>query len=183
MLSSSGGAGDGPDDAGKRRREAIRAAAKHPLRTLRPITNIVQPSVSLSRSTVRESPATVFISYARNDMEIVAHTIDSLRNSGADVTWDQDFIGGMDFEQAICGAIDAARSVIVVWSPVSVQSPFVRDEARRALRANKLITTHIAGFDAATSVPLGFGHLHTIPVDNHDLVRKSLAGYGVALRA
>jgi len=183
MLSSSGGAGGGPDDAGKRRREAIRAAAKHPLRTLRPITNIVQPSVSLSRSTVRESPATVFISYARNDMEIVAHAIDSLRNSGADVTWDQDFIGGMDFEQAICGAIDAARSVIVVWSPVSVQSPFVRDEARRALRANKLITTHIAGFDAATSVPLGFGHLHTIPVDNHDLVRKSLAGYGVALRA
>ena len=182
MLSSSGGAGGGPDDAGKRRREAIRAAAKHPLRTLRPITNIVQPSVSLSRSTVRESPATVFISYARNDMEIVAHTIDSLRNSGADVTWDQDFIGGMDFEQAICGAIDAARSVIVVWSPVSVQSPFVRDEARRALRANKLITTHIAGFDAA-AVPLGFGHLHTIPVDNQELVRKSLAGYGVILPA
>ncbi len=109
--------------------------------------------------------------------------IDRLRNSGGDVTWDQDFIGGMDFEQAICGAIDAARSVIVVWSPVSVQSPFVRDEARRALRANKLITTHIAGFDAASSVPLGFGHLHTIPVDNHELVRKSLAGYGVALRA
>ena len=180
MLSSSGGAGDGADDAGKRRREAIRAAAKHPLRTLRPMADAVQPSVSSSRSTAAEAPAAVFISYARNDIETVAHVIDRLRNSGGRVTWDQDFIGGMDFEQAICDAIDAALSVIVVWSPVSVQSPFVRDEARRALRANKLITTHIAGFDAA-AVPLGFGHLHTIPVDNQDLVRKSLAGYGVVL--
>jgi hypothetical protein len=180
MLSSSGGASDGPDDAGKRRREAIRAAAKHPLRTLRTMADIVQPSVSPSRSAATEDPATVFISYARNDIETVAQVIDRLRNSGGDVTWDQDFIGGMDFEQAICNAIDAARSVIVVWSPVSVQSPFVRDEARRALRANKLITTHIAGFDAA-AVPLGFGHLHTIPVDNQELVRKSLAGYGVIL--
>lgn len=182
MLSSSGGAGDGPDDAGKRRREAIRAAAKHPSRTLRAVADIVQPSLSPSRPKVCENPATVFMSYARNDMEIVAHTIDRLRNCGGHVTWDQDFIGGMDFEQAICSAIDAARSVIVVWSPTSVQSPFVRDEARRALRANKLITTHIAGFDAATSVPLGFGHLHTIPVDNQELVRKSLAGYGITLR-
>lgn len=181
MLSSSGGASDGPDDAGKRRREAIRAAAKHPLRTLRPMADIVQPSVSPSRSTATEDPATVFISYARNDMETVARTIDRLRDSGGHVTWDQDFIGGMDFEQAICDAIDAARSVIVVWSPASVQSPFVRDEARRALRGNKLITTHIAGFDAA-AVPLGFGHLHTIPVDNQELVRKSLAGYGVTLQ-
>lgn len=125
---------------------------------------------------------TIFISYARNDIDIVAHVIERLRDSGGNVTWDQDFIGGMDFEQAICDAIDAARSVIVVWSPVSVQSPFVRDEARRALRGSKLITTHIAGFDAA-AVPLGFGHLHTIPVDNQELVRKSLAGYGVILPA
>ena len=147
------------------------------------MADIVHPSVSSSRSTTTEDPATVFISYARSDMETVAHVIGSLRSSGGHVTWDQDFIGGMDFEQAICDAIDAARSVIVVWSPVSVQSPFVRDEARRALRANKLITTHVAGFDAATSVPLGFGHLHTIPVDNQDLVRKSLAGYGVVLPA
>jgi hypothetical protein len=182
MLSSSGGASDGPDDAGKRRREAIRAAAKHPLRTLRPMADIAQPSEASSRPTTKEDPATVFISYARNDMETVAHVIEGLRSSGGHVTWDQDFIGGMDFEQAICNAIDAARSVIVVWSPVSVQSPFVRDEARRALRANKLITTHIAGFDAA-AVPLGFGHLHTIPVDNQELVRKSLAGYGVVLPA
>lgn len=180
MLSSSGGASDGPDDAGKRRREAIRAAAKHPLRTLRPMADIGQPPMPPSRAA--KDRAIIFISYARNDIETVAQVIDRLRNSGGHVTWDQDFIGGMDFEQAICGAIDAARSVIVVWSPVSVQSPFVRDEARRALRANKLITTHIAGFDAA-AVPLGFGHLHTIPVDNQELVRKSLAGYGVTLQA
>jgi len=141
------------------------------------------PCLPASSSTAASADLeTIFISYARNDIDIVAHVIGRLRDSGGNVTWDQDFIGGMDFEQAICDAIDAARSVIVVWSPVSVQSPFVRDEARRALRGNKLITTHIAGFDAA-AVPLGFGHLHTIPVDNQELVRKSLAGYGVILPA
>lgn len=181
MLSSSGGAGDGPDDAGKRRREAIRAAARLPSRTLQPMADSSCRSASSSAAAGADLK-TIFISYARNDIDIVAHVIDRLRNSGGHVTWDQDFIGGMDFEQAICDAIDAARSVIVVWSPVSVQSPFVRDEARRALRANKLITTHVAGFDAA-AVPLGFGHLHTIPVDNQELVRKSLAGYGVVLPA
>lgn len=181
MLSSSGGANDGPDDAGKRRREAIRAAARVPSRTLRPMADSPRLPAS-SRPAASADLTTIFISYARNDIETVAHVIGRLRNSGGCVTWDQDFIGGMDFEQAICDAIDAARSVIVVWSPVSVQSPFVRDEARRALRANKLITTHIAGFDAA-AVPLGFGHLHTIPVDNQELVRKSLAGYGVILPA
>ncbi len=175
MLSSS----DGPDDAGKRRREAIRAAAKHPLRAQQPMTAAGQPPAPPSRAA--KDRATIFVSYARNDIETVAQVIDRLRSSGGDVTWDQDFIGGTDFEQAICSAIDAARSVIVVWSPVSVQSPFVRDEARRALRANKLITTHTAGFDAATSAPLGFGHLHTIPVDNQELVRKSLAAHGVVL--
>jgi len=178
MLSSS----DGPDDAGKRRREAIRAAARLPSRTLQPMADSTCRSASSSAAAGADLK-TIFISYARNDIETVAHVIERLRNRGGRVTWDQDFIGGMDFEQAICDAIDAARSVIVVWSPVSVQSPFVRDEARRALRANKLITTHVAGFDAATSVPLGFGHLHTIPIDNQELVRKSLAGYGVALPA
>lgn len=178
MLSASGGASDGPDDAGKRRREAIRAAARLPSRTLQPMADSAYASSPAASADLK----TIFISYARNDIETVAHVIERLRSSGGHVTWDQDFIGGMDFEQAICDAIDAARSVIVVWSPVSVQSPFVRDEARRALRANKLITTHIAGFDAA-AVPLGFGHLHTIPVDNQDLVRKSLAGYGVVLPA
>lgn len=181
MLSSSGGASDGPDDAGKRRREAIRAAARLPSRTLQPMADSSCRSASSSAAAGADLE-TIFISYARNDIETVAHVIERLRNSGGRVTWDQDFIGGMDFEQAICDAIDAARSVIVVWSPVSVQSPFVRDEARRALRASKLITTHVTGFDAA-AVPLGFGHLHTIPVDNQELVRKSLAGYGVILPA
>lgn len=180
-MSSSGGASDGPDDAGKRRREAIRAAARLPSRTLQPMADSTCRSAS-SSAAASAGVKTIFISYARNDIETVAHVIERLRGSGGHVTWDQDFIGGMDFEQAICDAIDAARSVIVVWSPTSVQSPFVRDEARRALRTSKLITTHVAGFDAA-AVPLGFGHLHTIPVDNQELVRKSLAGYGVVLPA
>ena len=165
-VRSGNGGRDDAGDAGKRR-AAIRAAAQRPDLT--------------PRSGILAEAAPVFVSYSRTDMSVVGQMIDRLRRRGGTVTWDQDFIAGSDFEQAICKAIDVSRSVIVVWSPASVQSPYVRDEARRALMANKLITTHVAGFNVA-DVPLGFGHLHTVPVDNHVQVRKSLAQYGVVLR-
>lgn len=165
VRSGSGGRDDA-GDAGKRR-AAIRAAAQRPDLT--------------PHSGMLAEVAPVFVSYSRTDMGVVGQMIDRLRRRGGAVTWDQDFIAGLDFEQAICKAIDISRSVIVVWSPASVQSPYVRDEARRALMANKLITTHVAGFNVA-DVPLGFGHLNTVPVDNHAQVRKSLAQYGVVLR-
>jgi hypothetical protein len=60
-----------------------------------------------------------------------------------------------------------------------VRSAFVRDEARRAARTSRLITTHVPGFDA-DQAPLGFGHLHSVSVDNFDLVRRSLSEHGVA---
>jgi hypothetical protein len=114
-------------------------------------------------------------------MEVVGLLVDRLRNGGAIVNWDQDFAGGEDFDRAILAAIDAARCVIVIWSPTSVLSTYVRDEARRALRVSKLITTYVTGFDLA-GVPLGFGSLHAIPVNDAVQIRKSLAVHGIELR-
>jgi hypothetical protein len=82
----------------------------------------------------------------------------------------------------ICDAIDAAQAVIVVWSPASVRSRFVLDEAERSLDASKLVTTHVEKF-RLRQVPLGFGRLHTIPVTDHEEIRRSLLKHGVVLRA
>ena len=99
VRSGSGGRDDA-GDAGKRR-AAIRAAAQRP--DLAP------------RAGVLAEAARVFVSYSRTDMSVVGQMIDRLRRRGGAVTWDQDFIAGSDFEQAICKAIDVSRSVIVVW--------------------------------------------------------------------
>jgi TIR domain len=167
---------------GARRREAIRAALRRPARVRRHKTEAVPCAAPAAAAPPDAKPQPIFVSYARHNLEQVRPLVVRLRQEGAAVTWDQDFLGGEDFRQSICRAIDAAPSVIVVWSPESARSAFVCDEALRALKAAKLITTHVPGFDLA-HIPLGFGHLHTVPVDDQDTVRNSLAERGIHLRA
>ncbi len=167
------------------RREAMRAAARKPSQALRRLPDLArrdQPAAPpraqqpATRTRVpRDSQLPVFFSYAHADMEIVRREVLRLRNAGLAVTWDQDFLGGSDFEQEIRRAIDAAGAVIAVWSAASVASPFVKDEARRAMAAGKLVTTHIDGLDFK-DIPLGFGHLHVIALSDHDRVARSLVG-------
>ena len=71
-----------------------------------------------------------------------------------------------------------AKAVIVIWSENSVRSKFVRDEAGRADKKNKLITTCVAGFDVE-SLPMGFGGCHCQPVGEIDQTLKALARLGV----
>jgi hypothetical protein len=71
-----------------------------------------------------------------------------------------------------------AKAVIVIWSKNSVRSNFVRDEAGRADKKNKLIATCVAGFDVE-SLPMGFGGRHCQPVDELDQTLKALARLGV----
>lgn len=153
------------------RRDIIREAARRPARALRRAADAVRRS---------SGPAPVFVSYGRDDIAVAGALVDHLRAHAVTVAWDQDLDAGTDYEQALRRTILAAPAVVVVWSATSVLSPFVRDEARLALEAGKLITTHVAGFEYR-SVPFGFGHLHLVPVDDRERLAKALAGYGVIL--
>lgn len=172
---------------GNRRRDAIRAAVRRPVRALRLKTGRAKtgastiPAPTVAPIVDKGGQATVFVSYSREDLEIVRGLVERLRAGGLTVTWDQDFPAGLDFERWIRDSIDRVRSVIVVWSQASAASAFVRDEARRALRAGKLITTHVAGFDVG-EVPLGFGNLHVIPTDDEPGLRRTFAQHGIDLR-
>ncbi|MGE0630044.1 MAG: toll/interleukin-1 receptor domain-containing protein [Hyphomicrobiaceae bacterium] len=174
-----GGGTGSRESSGSVRREALRAAARRPLAT-RSLVNAPRPDVSETPlPVIADRPSrSVFVSYSRQDIEVVRALVTRLRDSGVAVTWDQDFVGGADFERLIRTAIDSASSVIVVWSRASVLSRYVRDEARLALNSAKLITTHIEGLDL-TEVPLGFGHLNAIPIEDTQLVCRSLAQHGV----
>jgi hypothetical protein len=179
-ISSDGDNTGGHQPTGSTRREAIRAAARARAKGPRANVHAARRAGPGIAGIDVQRPPRIFISYSHADMGVVQLLVDRLRAGGATVNWDQDFIGGEDFDRAILDAIEAARCVIVVWSATSVVSPYVRDEARLAHKGSKLVTTYVAGFDLAR-VPLGFGSLHAIPVDDALRLRMSLAARGIAL--
>lgn len=78
---------------------------------------------------------------------------------------------GHEFEKVIAQQLREAACVVVLWSAKAVESAYVRDEARRALRRNVLIPAIIEDVDP----PLGFGEHHTANLvgwDGEDGVRE-----------
>ena len=122
--------------------------------------------------------ADIFISYAQTDRGIAKQLASSLIARGYQVWWDAELVGSDDFRDVIFDELTLAKAVIVIWSENSVRSRFVRDEAGRADKTNKLIATRVAGFDME-SLPMGFGGRHCQPVDELDQTLKALARLGV----
>ena len=105
--------------------------------------------------------ADIFISYARADKARVAPLIAALEAKGFSVWWDPDISGGQEFDDLIARELDAARAVIVVWTPNSVSSRWVRGEAREAADRGTLVPVR---FEQAR-LPLDARSLHTIDLD------------------
>jgi hypothetical protein len=99
----------------------------------------------------------VFISYAREDRPVVIRLAQALEKLGWTVWWDRRIRTGSAFDRVIEEAIEAARTVIVVWSPNSIGSEWVRVEAAFALEAKKLVPVQING----PKLPLRFFNLQT----------------------
>lgn len=100
----------------------------------------------------------LFISYAREDRDTAQALAEALQARGLDVWWDRELTGGGDFADEIGAQLQAAAVVVVLWSPASVRSEFVRDESARARELKKLLPVRIA----EVALPLGFGTLHTL---------------------
>src|SRR3954467_8946667 len=88
--------------------------------------------------------ADIFISYATVDRPFARRLADALEAHGWSVWWDHRSLrGGQHFDRVIEEAIRDARVVVVIWSKVSVESGWVRDEATHALNENKLVSLRI----------------------------------------
>jgi hypothetical protein len=122
--------------------------------------------------------ADIFISYARPDRDAAKRLAERLAARGYQVWWDAELVGSDDFRDVIFEELTLAKAVIVIWSEHSVRSKFVRDEASRADRAEKLVSTCMPGFDMQT-LPLGFGGHHCHPVEEIEQTAKALARLGV----
>ena len=81
----------------------------------------------------------IFISYSREDRAAARHFADSFAHEGFSVWWDAVLRSGETFDEVIERELKAAKAVVVLWSPRSVASRWVRAEATLADRSNKLV--------------------------------------------
>jgi hypothetical protein len=80
----------------------------------------------------------IFLSYARQDRPTARIFAECLIEEGFTVWWDASLHSGETFDEVIEQRLRDAQAVIVLWSPRSVASRWVRAEATLADRRNKL---------------------------------------------
>jgi adenylate cyclase len=105
--------------------------------------------------------ADVFVSYARTDKARVAPLVAAIETRGWSVWWDPDIDAGEQFDDQIEAELKAAKAVLVVWTPTSAASRWVRGEAREAADRGTLVPVR---FDGAT-LPMDVRAIHTTDLD------------------
>jgi hypothetical protein len=81
----------------------------------------------------------IFISYCRQDRPSARLFAEAFAEEGFSVWWDAVMHSGETFDEVIERNLRASKAVVVLWSPRSVASRWVRAEATQADRANKLV--------------------------------------------
>jgi adenylate cyclase len=105
--------------------------------------------------------ADVFVSYARSDKARVAPLVAAIEARGWSVWWDPEIDAGQQFDDQIEAELKAAKAVLVVWTPISVASRWVRGEAREAADRGTLVPVR---FDGA-NLPMDVRAIHTTELD------------------
>jgi adenylate cyclase len=108
--------------------------------------------------------ADVFVSYARSDKALVAPIVAAIEALGWSVWWDPEIDAGQQFDDRIEAELKAAKAVVVVWTPTSVGSRWVRGEAREAADRGTLVPVRFAG----ANLPMDVRAIHTTELDGWD---------------
>jgi adenylate cyclase len=106
--------------------------------------------------------ADVFVSYARTDRDRVAPLVAAIEANGWTVWWDRDIDTGQEFDRHIAAELKAASAVVVVWTPGSVESRWVRGEARDGAERGVLVPVR---YEKA-ELPIDVRALHTTDLDD-----------------
>lgn len=135
-----------------------------------PVSVAKQVAVSLQRwvaSGAREvSPTTpeaaaaaeppgpeVFLSYAHEDVQIAQSVSERIGQEKWSVFWDRTIPVGFTWDDIVEGALDAAKCVVVLWSPAARNSDWVKIEATEGAERRILAPALI---ERNTKIPLRF---------------------------
>jgi adenylate cyclase len=102
--------------------------------------------------------ARVFLSYAREDVETARKLAVVLEDAGQTVWWDRHLHGGANFSSEIDRELKDAQVVMVLWSPSSIASAWVQDEAAEGRDSGRLVPATLD----SVKPPLGFRQLQCI---------------------
>ena len=110
--------------------------------------------------------AKLFISYSRKDIGFVRKLAGDLEKAGYDVWWDlTDLRGGDDWLRVIPSAIETSDFIIVVLSPNSVISDWVKKEYTQALASGKKIIPLML---ARANVPFALNTINYVDFTSDD---------------
>ena len=110
----------------------------------------------------RRPVAEVFISYARDDRNLVAPIAARLKELGADVWFDVKIESGEPYEDVIEAELKKARAALVCWSKTAASSHWVRAEARLAQK----LGIYVPVFVAECELPLALSEIQTNSLAN-----------------
>ena len=106
--------------------------------------------------------ADVFVSYARSDRARVAPLVAAIEAKGWSVWWDPAICPGQEFDRQIAAELKIAAAVLVVWTPKSVESRWVRGEAREGAERGILVPVRFERAD----LPIDVRTFHTTDFDD-----------------
>lgn len=98
----------------------------------------------------------VFISYKREERARCERIANKLKALSLDVWFDARLPSGKSFDREIETTINAAKAVLVLWSPASVESEWVRNEAGIGKKRNVLAAARLSPCE----LPLAFHATH-----------------------
>ncbi len=100
----------------------------------------------------------VFLSYAREDRPKAQAIVSALEAQDLTVWWDGLVEGGHEFADKIEQALSSSDVVVVLWSPASIHSHWVRDEAATGRDRGRLVPVTVENAEP----PLGFRQIQHI---------------------
>jgi adenylate cyclase len=108
--------------------------------------------------------ARLFLSYARDDIETARKLAGVLADAGQTVWWDRHVHGGANFSEEIDRELKNAQVVMVLWSPTSIASAWVQDEAAEGRDSGRLVPATLD----SVKPPLGFRQFQCIDLSSWD---------------
>jgi hypothetical protein len=115
--------------------------------------------------------ADLFLSYAHQDTKRAQTLAKLLEDAGLTVWWDRRMVAGDKIHDVIDEEIEKAKAVIVLWSPISVKSDWVRGEAQTAHELTKLVPIKIE----ECKLPINYRGIHTPEVYKNKAELNKLA--------